>query len=67
MFIVSIEVYKYLNVLSFSRTEAPVISEALIDRYCELVDSHGTGFWWSLGIQKILEGTGLDPGSYRYK
>ena len=34
-----------------------VISRELIQRYQDLVHSHGAGFWWSLSLGEILEGT----------
>ena len=34
-----------------------VISRELIQRYQDLVQSHGAGFWWSLSLGEILEGT----------
>ena len=33
-----------------------VISEELIQRYQHLVETHGTGFWWNLSLEQILEG-----------
>ena len=34
-----------------------MISRELIRRYQDLVQSHGAGFWWSLSLGQILEGT----------
>ena len=34
-----------------------VISRELIQRYQDLVESHGAGFWWSMSLGEILEGT----------
>jgi len=49
----------------YDSSEKPVISAELINRYCQLIDEHGTGFWWKLDISEILEGTGLDPAQFR--
>jgi len=46
-------------------TDEPVISETLIERYCQLMEKHGTGFWWSQDITDILGGTGLNPEEYK--
>ena len=29
----------------------------MIDRYCDLVDTHGTDFWWSMSEEQILGGS----------
>ena len=34
-----------------------MISRELIQRYQDLVESHGAGFWWSMSLGEILEGT----------
>ena len=34
-----------------------VITNELIVRYKELVDTHGAGFWWDLSLEEILKGT----------
>ena len=40
----------------------PVVSEELIERYCQLIDEHGPDFWWSMEEKEILEGlsTGME-------
>ena len=40
-----------------------VISRELIQRYQDLVKSHGAGFWWSLSLAEILEGTSYKVGN----
>ncbi|KAE8737525.1 hypothetical protein FOCC_FOCC017012 [Frankliniella occidentalis] len=32
----------------------PIVSEKLIGHYCDLIDKHGTDFWWMLPIEEIL-------------
>jgi len=46
-------------------TDEPVLTSELLDRYCELIDTEGTGFWWTMDIDQILQGTPLDPSQYR--
>uniref|UniRef100_A0A8D8Q818 isoleucine--tRNA ligase n=1 Tax=Cacopsylla melanoneura TaxID=428564 RepID=A0A8D8Q818_9HEMI len=31
-----------------------IVNEANIDHFCNLVDSHGSDFWWSLPIEQLL-------------
>ena len=33
-------------------TDEPVLTDKLIDRYCHLIDTEGTGFWWTLDIKE---------------
>ena len=48
----------------YSLEGEPVVSEELIARYKTLVDSHGTGFWWSLTLAEILTGTSYAPAEH---
>ncbi len=49
-----------------AETGEPLITAELIERYCQLVRGEaGPDFWWSLSLQQILEGTGLEAASYR--
>ena len=43
--------YKKTNFVfsTLLRTEEAVISDELVERYLDLIESHGTGFWWTLG------------------
>ncbi len=41
---------------------SPVVTEALVERLCSLVDSEdGADFWWRMGKGDILAGTGIAP------
>ena len=42
-----------------------VISSELIKRYQDLLDSHGSSFWWELGLEEILAGTSYRPEDHR--
>ena len=42
-----------------------VISSELIERYQDLLDSHGSSFWWELGLEEILAGTSYRPEDHR--
>jgi isoleucyl-tRNA synthetase len=47
-------------------TGEAVTNAALVERCCDLIDEHGTDFWWKLDDQEILKGTGLDARSLKY-
>ena len=34
-----------------------LVTPEMIDRYCDLVDTHGTDFWWSMSEEQILGGS----------
>ena len=34
-----------------------LVTPEMIDRYCDLVDTHGTDFWWSMSEDQILGGS----------
>jgi isoleucyl-tRNA synthetase len=53
-----------IPVIYNNRTEEPLINDELVSRYLDLIDQHGTGFWWTLGIDEILAGTNLDHNEY---
>ncbi len=41
----------------------PVVTRALVERYCSFIDTGGTDFWWSMDKEGILRGTDIDPNS----
>ena len=40
----------------FYKKDEAVISRELMNRYHELIDKHGTDFWWKLETKEILDG-----------
>lgn len=36
-----------------------VVSKEIVDRCCDLIDQHGTDFWWKLSTPQILEGLSI--------
>jgi len=53
-----------IPVIYDKKTKTAVISDELITRYCQLIDSHGPGFWWNLELDEILKGTSFDAQDY---
>ncbi|KAK7595517.1 hypothetical protein V9T40_013342 [Parthenolecanium corni] len=43
-----------IPVLIDTRSNKPIISRELIDHYCDLIDQHGTDFWWKLSVAELL-------------
>ena len=54
----------FIPVIYNKHTGDVVISQELITKYQELVDSHGSGFWWNLSLEEILSGTSYNMEDY---
>ena len=49
----------------YSNEGEMVISKELLERYKLLVDEEGSGFWWNLTLEQILEGTSYEASEHR--
>ena len=51
----------------FYHNDDVVINEELLDRYCSLIDKHGTDFWWTLSTEEILDTVDMENKSQLVK